>query len=108
MAEQTALDWVGRHDTRAPAELRERMRDMLTRAGAGTPLTDALIDAAVDCLRRALWRSGDRAGAMDLLAADALLTFACEAAVDDGPDSLAELPERVSRCLAPLLPEAGS
>lgn len=61
----------------------------------------SLADAARLCLRDALTAGDDRAAALHLLAADALLTYACEAAVEDEPAGFAELaaafaPERLA------------
>ena len=53
----------------------------------------ALADAARICLRAALAEGDDREAALHLLAADALITYACEAAANDGGDSLRELAE---------------
>lgn len=47
--------------------------------GAGDPV-EMLTDEGVRLLDRALTGAGERKGAFDLLAADALLTYACEAA----------------------------
>ena len=47
--------------------------------GGGAPV-EALAEEGVRLLERALTGSGERRGAFDLLAADALLTYACEAA----------------------------
>lgn len=52
-------------------------------------LVAALGEAAVDRLRIALEGGDDRAAAYDLLAGDALLTYAFEAAADAGPDAVA-------------------
>jgi hypothetical protein len=53
-------------------------------------LTDRLVDSAAAALERALAGTGERNGAFDLLAGDALLTYACEAAAAH-PDPEAEL-----------------
>jgi len=89
----------------APPELARVMRealDGLDPEGAGPR---ALLDAADRCLRRALDRIGERAAALDLLAADALLTDACARAADaDGVGALAA--EATARLAALLQPEA--
>jgi hypothetical protein len=83
------------------------MRAAVESAGPGDELVAALGDAAVDCLRAAL-RAGTRDdAALDLLAADGLLTYAWEAAAAAGADGLdrfaaAYSPDR----LAALLSEA--
>jgi hypothetical protein len=62
-------------------------------------VTERLADAGAGALERALGQSGERRGAFELLAADALLTYACESAAA-APDPEAELLrvlERVAR-----------
>jgi hypothetical protein len=63
------------------------------------PLPESLTTAATSALARALAGSGERRGAFDLLAADALLTYACEAAAEAGdPEAtLHSLVEQVGR-----------
>ena len=53
-------------------------------------VTDRLADAGSEALDRALEQRGERRGAFELLAADALLTYACESAAA-APDPEAEL-----------------
>jgi len=59
-------------------------------ASADVPLTRLLADAGATALERALAERGERRGAFDLLAADALITYACEAAAS-AADPEAEL-----------------
>jgi hypothetical protein len=54
-------------------------------------ISAALADAARACVREALALGDDRAAALHLLAADALITYACEAAADEGGDALDQL-----------------
>lgn len=63
----------------------------LEAAPSDGPLHDRLAEAALGELERVMAGPGDRSAAMTLLAADALLTAACEAAADAGADALAEL-----------------
>ena len=56
----------------------------------------ALTEAGMAALARALAGRGERGGAYDLLAADALLTYACEWAAS-APDPEAELRRIVAR-----------
>ncbi len=53
--------------------------------GAGPTVPRVLTDSAEVALRRALDRAGERSreGALDLLAADGLLTYACEAGLEE-------------------------
>jgi hypothetical protein len=51
-------------------------------------LSAQLGEAAVSCLTSALERPEQRASALDLLAADALLTYGCEAATLESSDAV--------------------
>ena len=66
--------------------------------GAGD-VTEGLTAAGLAALERALEGRGERRGAFDLLAADALLTYACECAAEstDPEGALKRILERVSR-----------
>ena len=70
------------------------------RDGPGDPGA-RLIDAALAALDRALDGDGERKGAYDLLAADGLLTYACEhaAAAPDPDAELLRIVERVGRAV---------
>ena len=57
----------------------------------------SLADAALVCMRDALGAGDDRSAALHLLAADALITYACEAAAD-GSDAAFDT---VARAAAP-------
>src|SRR5687768_8220140 len=87
---QSALQWIDRRDPPPPFELHRRLQRALERADAAAAdsIPDALAEAAFDCLRSAVRLGDDRAAANDLLAADALLTYACEAAAETGVDEL--------------------
>lgn len=83
-----AWAWLETRAADIPEPLRERMRQAVAAVTAtGEPAAD-LGEAALDCLRDALERGDDRAAALPLLAADALLTHAAEAAALAGPESL--------------------
>jgi len=94
-----ALEWIATREPRPPAALVARMTRALTEhpASAGAPIHSQLVTAATailasgtlaaaptddtgDCLDI---RTSDRRGALDLLAADALVTYAMEFASDD-------------------------
>ncbi len=83
----------------APAELAERIDDLVAaHAGPnGAAPADAPIDVAIGAMR-ALLHDGclTRASALDLLAIDALVTYAFEAAADE-PE---RLEERAGQALA--------
>jgi hypothetical protein len=97
-----AADVLDRLARSAPPRLWERMAEAV--AAAGGDLTaaagaDARPDAvageltagALECLRAVLGSAGDRSAALDLLAADALLTHAFEVAAEAGPERLEEM-----------------
>ena len=98
-----ALAWLAPRLAAAPADLADRMRSAVA-DGSGAPVPDALAAAALACLRRGIDGGERRAAALDLLAADALLTHACEAAAEEDPSALAAFCQRLSDDrLAPLL-----
>ncbi len=73
--------WLEPRMDGAPEELRERMWAAIS--GVETDeVPRALAQAAIRCLDEALAQGGTRGGAGPLLAADALLTHACEAAAE--------------------------
>lgn len=87
----TARAWLEAREPDIPGPLRERMRAALSAAATGDgPATD-LAQAALDCLRAALDAGDGRGAALHLLAADALITHAAEAAAMDGEDALRQL-----------------
>src|SRR5690606_6671499 len=68
--------WLAGRSPRPPEALPLPVED-----GAG-PLTDRLARAGAAALERALVGAGERRGAYELLAADALITYACESAAE--------------------------
>jgi hypothetical protein len=74
----------------SPAPLQERLRKAVAGLDPAADLPDALLAAARDLLDGVRARLERRDAALDLLAADALLTLACEAAASADPDGLAE------------------
>ncbi|MEP7346044.1 MAG: hypothetical protein ABI877_12285 [Gemmatimonadaceae bacterium] len=84
----TAADWLSTRTPRPPAALAARIASLLTSSDEDGDLPEALTTAAEQTLRALLHLNAtDRAGALDLLAADALVTYAFEAAAD-GPETL--------------------
>lgn len=99
-----ALEWLERRRPVPPQALLERMAEALGAVGAVSaddadvpPIPAALGAAALDRFRVVLAGPNDRAAALDLLAADALLTYAFEAAAEIGPDAL----EATARAFGP-------
>lgn len=86
--------WLESREPAPPLELVE----WLTVPDRHLPLVDHLAEAGMDALLRAEARPGrDREAAFQLLAADALLTYACEAAAeqDDVEGALSRVLDRV-------------
>lgn len=96
-----ARRWLDAREPGPPAELRERMLAALAEVAASTPVPAVLAEAGLTCFRAALSAvhagTSQRTGAgltptaLDLLAGDALLTYACEAAAEEGSEALAAL-----------------
>lgn len=77
----TLRDWLASRNPEPPAQLSERLAEIVgDEAFNGASSADILIERGIQTLRSAL---SDRDGALDLLAADALITYAMEAAADD-------------------------
>ena len=77
-----AREWLAAHAHEVPAMLQRRMEEAASDA-SGARVQDELIMAALECMRVALARCDERAAALHLLAADALVTHACGLAADD-------------------------
>ena len=99
------LAWLDARESRPPPELRERMATALAGAKSET-LPGALAEAALACLQATVERPEERASALDLLAADALLTYALEAAAELGAETLGRIAgEYGPEALGRILPE---
>ncbi len=79
--------WFAAQLNGAPQELAARARDFVAASG-GAVDADALAAAGRRALDRAVGSAPDRRAALDLLAADALVTLALAAAVESAPDRL--------------------
>ena len=86
------MRWMEARRPRPPADLGARLRGELMRSGAETDVVERLLVAAGAALEHSLRQPGRvRAAAFDLLAADALVTYACEAALEgDSADAALE------------------
>jgi hypothetical protein len=83
------------------------MAEALGAAKAET-IPGALAEAALACLEATMARPEERATALDLLAADALLTYALEAAAEVGAEALRRITEEYGpEALGRVLPEEG-
>jgi hypothetical protein len=85
-----ADDWLARRTSQAPSALRGRV-EQYALAASGPSLPQSLLVASQAALDRALSHPGDRSGALDLLAADALITLALLAQAETAADRLEEL-----------------
>lgn len=86
-----------------PAELASALRAAIERAEPGSASTpaDGLADVALVELYSVLRAEQDRPAALRLLAADALLTYAFEAAADPAAGGSAALAERLAERVGP-------
>lgn len=111
----TLLAWLDARTPTPPVSLAARLRAILAERGAERraagapdqpeePIADALVATAEWLLARLLGDGGltRRSAALDLLAADALVTYAFEAASDD-PERLEERAARAMASLAALV-----
>lgn len=88
---QVDPDWLNEHTAEAPAALRERLSRAIPLSASEnieTPV-DALAEAGAESLATAIAAGSDRSAALDLLAADALITLALLAAAQQSPGDLA-------------------
>ncbi len=81
--------WLDQHTARAPEALRRRVVACTQAAVSGAGLADTLARAGAAALNRVLAAPGDRSVALDLLAADALVTLALLARAEQAPADLA-------------------
>ncbi|HEY3011640.1 MAG TPA: hypothetical protein VGJ36_02745 [Gemmatimonadales bacterium] len=89
-------DWLDRHTSQAPPALRTRVHQD-AHAAVGSSLSSTLAAAGQSALARVLSHPGDRSVALDLLAADALITLALLAQAQHAPDQLEEFAISVLR-----------
>lgn len=83
------LTWLDVRTSQAPSALRSRVRQY-AEVASGPGIPDALAGAAHSALDQVLSHPGDRSVALDLLAADALITLALLAQAEAAPDRLEE------------------
>ena len=93
-------DWLAARAPQPPPALVERMRVIVAdRRCVVAELSDTLVEAAVTVFQAL---SDDRDSAIDLLAADALITYAMEAAADNAIDHAASSAiERIANAVTP-------
>jgi hypothetical protein len=83
----TLEGWLDRHTAAAPPALRARVFEHALAEG-DAPLPARLAAAGQAALARVLDHAGDRSVALDLLAADALITLALLAQAETAPERL--------------------
>jgi hypothetical protein len=84
----TLPDWLERHTAAAPPALRARVREHALAGSPEGPLPAVLAAAGTRALDRVVGHPGDRSVALDLLAADALITLALLAQAQEEPAEL--------------------
>ena len=94
-------DWLDQHTSQAPAALSACVREHAGAAGAIVPLPVALAAAGRHALDRVVDHPGDRSVALDLLAADALVTLALLAQAQAAPERLGEFATTVLHAGSP-------
>lgn len=81
--------WLTRHTARAPAALRERVLQHVQSVTPGESVAETLAEASREALRQVeLDPAAGRPVALDLLAADALITLALLAQSQEQPSGL--------------------
>jgi hypothetical protein len=90
-------DWLERHTSQAPAALRARVHDLTVTTDPGMTVPDALAAAGRRALEAVVAHPGDRSVALDLLAADALVTLALLAQAHTAPERLGDFALSVLR-----------
>ena len=83
-----ASAWLADRISSAPESLREAMLAALDEVNEAPEIHEHLAQAATVCLERAMSGQTRREKAMDLLAADALMTHACEAAAEPESENI--------------------
>ena len=83
--------WLDERGSEAPPSVRMMVEERVAETDPSAPLHDRLAAAGLAALGDVVGRPSERGTAATLLAADALLTFACEAAADEGLDTLDRL-----------------
>jgi hypothetical protein len=96
----TLAAWLERHTSSAPTPLRERVHAYVLAASGGS-VPETLATAGRNALERVLVHPGDRSAALDLLAADALVTLALLAQAQSAPAELGAFATSVLQAVRP-------
>jgi len=97
----TLPDWLDRHMASAPQALRARVREHALSVRTNESLPAALVLAGREALERVVTHPGDRSVALDLLAADALITLALLAQAEEAPGELGAFAASVLQAVRP-------
>jgi hypothetical protein len=105
---QATLNWLEARQPPPPFELYRRVRRAVEWSDAeGASVPDMLARVALQSMQRAMRSGTDRGAANDLLAADALLTYACEAAAEQGVGPFEEFIQQLDfPAFEAILPES--
>ena len=99
--------WLDARDVPAPPAVRAAVDARVAETDPSAPVHERFAMAALTALEAVIGEPSRRATARDLLAADALLTYACEAAAEAGLDELDRLTASLDLTrFSDLLPEA--
>lgn len=88
----TTAEWLETRLSSAPEALRDRIRVLVRPVASRTDLPRALAEIGHKTLETVIAGAGDRAAALDLLAADALITLALLAQAELDPLRLGDWP----------------
>jgi hypothetical protein len=88
-------DWLDARIRHAPPVLRQRIAELAAGSPRGGSPADALAILAREVVTRVAQSSGDRSVALDLLAADALITLALLAQAETEPSRLTEFAQQL-------------
>ena len=95
----TLETWLQARLREAPPELADAIRSLVD--GVPTDDEEGLVSVALDALETVAEGQGTRGSAINLLAADAILTYALEAAADPGLGGSAARALRLARRIGP-------
>jgi len=91
------LHWYAGRSRGAPEALHGRVRGYLNSTPEGSTHAETLATAAAAALAAVMPQGRDRAAALDLLAADALVTLALLAQAETAPEGLGRFAEHLVR-----------
>ena len=94
-------EWLERHTASAPLPLRARVLDHAFATPGADKLPAVLARAGREALEQVVQHPGDRSVALDLLAADALITLALLAQAQDAPAELGAFAASILRDVRP-------